>query len=229
MNATAARHPRLRNSLLRIVLQLLAWPLLGFAILAFDDLAPSLLGRTAPPAGSELWVFLQWGLLTPIVVQLALRFPLTERTARNLFIHIVSALLLCGTRIIGEPMRNIVVATVPAPEYLSRTLSRDLLVYASIAVAAHLFLLARRRSAAEHDALVASANVAEAERALLEQTVAPELIIRSLDEIARRIRQEPARAEPLLEQFGEFLRSRIPQPGERPATSVEPLLRELGE
>jgi hypothetical protein len=234
MHANPTRRDTLARSAPRLLLQLVAWPLLGFLIIAFDDLAPSLLGRTlSPRAGSEWWVFLQWGLFTPLVVQLALRFPVIVRTARNLAIHIAAALLLSVIQLAGEPMRAIVIARVPAPEYLSHAFSRDLLVYASIAVAAHLVVLARRRAAAEHDALAAEADVAEAERALLAQTVAPELIIRSLDEIARRIRDEPARVEPLVERFSDFLRARVAQPGQEPepnpeADSEAPLVRELG-
>jgi hypothetical protein len=197
---------RRRERLTGTVLQLIAWPVLGFFILTFDELGPHLV---SPPAGSELYAFLQWGLLTPIVVQLAFRFPWIDRPARNGAIHTVAALLLCAVRLITEPS-VVVMARPPAPQYLSRVLSRDLLIYASIAVAAHLFVLTRRRSAAEREALVAQANLAVAERVLLEQTISPDLIIRSLDEIARRIREEPARVEPLIETFSEFLRSRIP-------------------
>jgi hypothetical protein len=200
-----ARH-RFAASIPRLLLQLLAWPLLGFLIIAFDDLGPSLVRL---PAGSELYPFLQWGLLTPVIVQLALRFPVMDRKLRNTSIHVFSAAVLCLLRIINEPLREIVAARTPVAEYLARTFSRDLLIYASIAIAAHLFVLARRRSDAERAAFAARANLAEAERELMEQTVSPETIVNSLDEIARRIRQEPARAEPLIEEFSEFLRSRI--------------------
>src|SRR3954453_9803689 len=226
---------RVALSIPRLLIQIVAWPLLGWLIIAFDDLGPSLVnligkGTFSLPAGSELYFFLQWGLLTPIVVQLALRFPLMDRPARNLAIHVPAALVLCALRLIGEPNREILIARLPAPQYLGRAISRDLLVYASIAVAAHLFILARRRSAAEQDALRAQTNLAAAERVLLEQTVSPELIIRSLDEIARRIRHEPACVEPLVDLFSEFLRSRIPQPDgtqQMSTVSAEQLASEL--
>jgi hypothetical protein len=205
--------------LLSLLLQLLAWPLLGFLIIAFDDLGPSIVNTLSIPANHDLYAFLQWGLLTPVVVQVAMRFPVLDRPLRNLAIHLVAALLSCGLRIIGEPNHNAIIAGVPAAEYLSQTVSRDLLVYASIAVAAHLYLVARRRAAAEHEALVAQTNVAEAERAVIEKTVSPELIIRSLDEIARRVREEPSRVEPLFESFSEFLRSRQEEPLQRELAS----------
>jgi hypothetical protein len=188
-----------------ILLQLIAWPFLGFLIIAFDELGPAIVH-----ARNDVYVFLQWGLLTPIVVQLALRFPLFERRLRNVAIHVAGAGVLCLLRIIGEPNHSEIIARVPAPQYLSHAMSRDLLMYAAIAVAAHLFILGRRRAAAEHDASLAQAKVAEAERALLEQTVSPELIVESLDEIARCIRHEPARVEALVEHFSELLRAKIP-------------------
>jgi hypothetical protein len=211
---------RLASSIPILLFQLIAWPLLGFLIIAFDDLGPSLASAFSLPAGNNIYVFLQWGLLTPIVVQLALRFPLLDRPARNAAIHTIAAAFLCLLRIVGEPHRSAVIARAPPPEYLAHSISRDLLIYASIAVSAHLFLLERRRAAAEEHALQAQAALADAERALLEQTLAPELIVRGLDEIARRIRDEPARAEPLIEVFSEFLRSQ---------TGAELLTRELGE
>jgi hypothetical protein len=233
------------SSFARLLVLIVVWPLLGFLIITFDELGPALVtsvaagmpgkGTFALPAGSELYSFLQWGLLTPFVVQLALRFPLMDRTVRNIAIQVVAAIVLCGFRLINEPDYALVIAQVPASQYLARAISRDLVIYTSIVVAAHLYVLARRRSAAEREALVAQANLAEAERILLEQTVSPDLIIRSLDEIARRIRYEPTRAEPLIELFGEFLRSRIPpppgyDPHEQPSTrSAELLGRELGQ
>lgn len=191
--------------ILYIVLQLIAWPLLGFLIIAFDEVVPSHVH-----AGNDVYAFLQWGLLTPIVVQLALRFPLFEHRLRNGAIHVAGAFVLCMLRIIGEPNRHLIIARTPAPQYLGHTISRDLLMFASIAVAAHLFVLARRRAAAEREAAAAEANVEEAERALLEQTVSPASITNALDEIARCIRQRPDRAETLIDEFGELLRAKLP-------------------
>lgn len=188
-----------------LLLQLTAWPILGFLIIAFDEVVPSVVRTT-----NDVYAFLQWGLLTPIVVQLALRFPLFERRVRNGAIHFLGAFVLCMLRIIGEPNRHLIIARTPAPQYLGHTISRDLLMYASIAVAAHLFILARRRAAAERDAAAAEANVVEAERAVLEQTVSPDLITRTLDDIARCIREEPQRAETLIDEFGELLRAKLP-------------------
>jgi hypothetical protein len=202
------------RSALPLLAQFLAWPLLGFLIFAFDDLAPSLIngftnGAFRLPPGSNVYVFLQWGLFTPIVVQLALRLPVIDRPLRNGGMHVIAAVVLCLLRIIGEPNRGLVIARIPAAQYLGNAISRDLLIYASIAVAAHLFLLERRRAVAEREALAAQMALATAERTLLEQTVAPERIIRNLDEIAHCIRHEPSRVESLIETFSEFLRSRI--------------------
>lgn len=241
-----SKSPRLARSVPRVIIQILVWPILGILTIAFDDLGPRLVTFLAGfvqeestftlPAGSELYAFLQWGFLTPLVVWLSSRFPLLDRRAKNLAVHLGAALLLLFVRNVFEPkpwtVRTEASVQLAEPPSRARAMSRDLLVYLSIAGAAHLVLFARRRSEAEKEALVAQASLAEARRALFEQTVSPELIIRSLDEIARRIREEPARVEPLVDLFGEFLRSRIPQShGSEvpPARMTEQALeRELG-
>lgn len=242
----ASKSPGLARSVPRVIAQILIWPVLGFLTIAFDDLGPRLVTFFAGfvqvettftlPAGSDLYAFLQWGLLTPLVVWLSFRFPLLDRRAKSLVVHVVAALLLLFVRSVFEPkpwtVRTEASVQLAEPPSRARAMSRDLLVYLSIAGAAHLYVFARRRSKAEKEALAAQASLAEARRALFEQTVSPELIIRSLDEIARRIREEPARVEVLVDVFSEFLRSRIPQSRgseDRPARMPEQALeRELG-
>lgn len=225
---------RTQSRVLRIAGQLLIWPSLGAVIIAFDELAPALatsLGATAARGQAPaIYYFVQWGLLTPFVVLLARRLPLSQHRFRNATLHALAAVVVALARAVGDPARLTAIATgVPPERYLGQAIGRDLLVYASIALVVNAWMRSRNRVAAERAAIHANARVAEAERTLLEQRVAPQLIIESLDELSRRVRAEPDRVQPLIECFSAFLRARLTADGPPTSASEAALRSELQE
>ncbi len=195
------------SSLRTLLLGVVTWPLAGLlGVLVAEHglfLAPG------TNAHRQLYVALQWMLLAPVVVQLVLHFPLFAKWKRNAAIHVAAAVLLCLFRITADPYpRWVFSSALPEPAVRAASISRDLLVYLSIAMAVHLLLLVRGRMKEERAAASLRREVARAERETVMQALAPELIARSFDEIARRVRS--GRAETLIERFGDFLRTAIP-------------------
>lgn len=170
------------------------WPLVGLVAVSIIDLR--LFAEPGSAAHRQLIVLLQWMLLGPVVVQLVIHFPLRGWRARNVVIHALAAALLCLFRFTADPY----------PRWTSGGISHDVLMYVSIAMAAHLVFLVRQRMREERETAAQRRELARVERDLLTQRIAPELIIRTFDEIASRVRRDPESAQLLIDRFGEFLR-----------------------
>jgi two-component system LytT family sensor kinase len=159
--------------------------------------------------------WLLYGLLTPIVMYLAGRWPLRHGTlSQRIPLHLAAALALCVAWAgVGTLLRG---ALLPASDALTRdffvgwtltTLPFGVLVYFAllgIEHAIHYFLEARER---ETQAAQLSARLAEARLGALRMQIQPHFLLNSLNAITVLVRDEDTRtATRLLEQLGEVLR-----------------------
>ncbi len=175
---------------------------------------------TRPPATwrNVLWQggdWLLYGLLTPIVMYLASRWPLRQGTlSRRIPLHLAAALVLCiAWAGVGTLLRA---ALLPGSDALTRdffvgwsltTLPFGVLVYfalVGIEHAVHYFVEARER---ETQAAQLSARLAEARLGALRMQIQPHFLLNSLNAITVLVRDQDTRtATRLLEQLGEVLR-----------------------
>jgi two-component system, LytTR family, sensor kinase len=159
--------------------------------------------------------WLLYGLLTPIVMYLAGRWPLRHGSLfRQIPLHLTAALVLCVAWAgAGTLLRN---ALLPESDAFTReffvswtltTLPFGVLVYfalVGIEHAVHYFLEARER---ETQAAQLSARLAEARLGALRMQIHPHFLLNSLNAITVLVRDQDTRtATRLLEQLGEVLR-----------------------
>jgi two-component system LytT family sensor kinase len=195
-----------------------AW--LGPAILAaFEAYMQSRLGNRPPITWRALaWEGGDWliyALLTPVVFQMARRYPLMRgRAVRHIPVHLLASLVLCavwaGT---GTVLRWAIFPDVATPtaravaSWFFTSLPFGVAVYFAVLGVEHatfFFLEARTR---ETQATRLSAQLAEARLAALRTQLQPHFLLNSLNAITVIVRdRDTLTATRMLEQLGEMLR-----------------------
>jgi two-component system LytT family sensor kinase len=195
-----------------------AW--LGPAILAaFEGYMQSRLGNRPPATWRTLvWEGGDWliyALLTPVVFQLARRYPLMRgRAARHVPVHVAASIVLCAVWAgVGTVLRWAIIPDAGTPtarglaSWFFTSLPFGVAVYFAVLGVAHatfFFLEARAR---ETQATRLSAQLAEARLSALRTQLQPHFLLNSLNAITVIVRdRDTETATGMLEQLGEMLR-----------------------
>jgi LytS/YehU family sensor histidine kinase len=216
-----------------------AW--IGPAILAaFQTYMQARLGSRDPVTWRTLlWEGGDWliyALLTPIVFQLAHRFPLRQgRLAKHIPIHLSAAIVLCGGWATGGALLRW--AVIPGSEPLSvpglaswffTSLPFGVAVYFAVLGIQHaVFYFVEARERESHAARL-SAQLADARLGALRMQMQPHFLFNSLNAITVIVRDQDTRtATRMLEQLGEMLHRviRTDRPQEVPLAEELDFLR----
>lgn len=199
-----------------------AW--LAPALLAvMKEYVRAVVGRGEAPA-SRLLVFegvdwLIYGLLTPFVLILARRYPLSRDTlARRLPVHLVASIGLCAAwALLGWLLSYALFRTGPYGgsllDWFLTSLPFGVAVYFAVLGVEHAlywFVTAQER---ETHAARLEAQLTEARMGALRMQLQPHFLLNSLNAVAVVVRdRDTATATRMLEQLGDMLR-RVTRPG----------------
>ncbi|WP_420124859.1 sensor histidine kinase [Longimicrobium sp.] len=169
---------------------------------------------------------LTWTLLTPIVLALARRFPLTRGSVRrSLPVHVAAALLVAT----ADVLISYAVATQTYlygpfwPRFYWISLHYAVLSYVAVAAAGHGMEIYRRFRERELQASQLETQLARAHLHALEMQIQPHFLFNTLNSISELIHAEPEAAELMVAQLGDLLRMTIAGDGRQEV----PLSREL--
>jgi two-component system LytT family sensor kinase len=196
------------------------------ALLAvLKEYARSLLGSGETP-DIRLLVFeggdwLIYGLLTPFVLLLARRYPLTRDTvARRLPIHLVASLGLCAAWALAGWLLSFALFRAgpyggSMLDWLLTSLPFGVAVYFAVLGVDHaLFWFVAARERETHAARL-EAQLAEARMGALRMQLQPHFLLNSLNAVTVVVRdRDTTTATRMLEQLGDMLR-RVMRPGRR--------------
>jgi two-component system, LytTR family, sensor kinase len=206
-----------------------AW--LAPALLAvMKEYVRAVVGGGEPP-DVRLLVFegvdwLIYGLLTPFVLLLARRYPLTRETlARHLPIHFIASMGLCvAWALAGWLLSFALFGTGPyggsALDWFLTSLPFGVAVYFAVLGVEHaLFYFVAARERETHAARL-EAQLAEARIGALRMQLQPHFLLNSLNAVTVIVRdQDTATATRMLEQLGDMLR-RVMRPGKPQEVSL---------
>lgn len=197
----------------------LGWVLGGVCLTLFEALIHIVSGAPLP-AGWIFWMsigWLEWGLLAPIVVVLAQRFPFRRRARwRFLAVHAPAVVAVSTAHtVIAFALRTAVTGNPGPPGWSLRQLwiaywplhfSLDLLVYGGTLIATQLALLLQASRRRDEERLALERALAGAELDAYKLQLPVESVTGRLREIERAIAVDADRAEGLIEQFCADLR-----------------------
>ena len=197
----------------------LGWVVGGVCLTLFEALIHIVSGAPLP-AGWIFWMsigWLEWGLLAPIVVVLAQRFPYRRRARwRFLAVHAPAVVAVSATHtVIAFALRTAVTGNPGPPGWSLRQLwiaywplhfSLDLLVYGGTLIATQLALLLQASRRRDEERLALERALAGAELDAYKLQLPVESVTGRLREIERATALHPDRAEGLIEQFCADLR-----------------------
>jgi len=160
----------------------------------------------------DLLHFGAWFLLYPVVVLLTVRFPLGVRRRRNLFLHILLALVFSpllmtvtvGLRMLthARPMTwSAFLREAVVPEY-----AWGVTVYVILLSMAHAAEFRRRDQAHALGAAQLEAALALARLNALRMQLEPHFLFNALNSISSLVHRDPDGAERMLARLGDFLR-----------------------
>jgi two-component sensor histidine kinase len=164
-------------------------------------------------SGTE-WLFL--GALTPIIYQLAKRFPIRRETfRRTLGVHVIGALILCfGWATAGVALRYVlgmVSADALAGNFASWLLTSlpwSVFMYFAVLGSVYAFMYFSEAREREAQSARLSAQLAEARLGALRMQLNPHFLFNSLNAIGVLVRdQNTAAASRMLELLGDVLHS----------------------
>ena len=148
---------------------------------------------------TQWWV---WALLTPLVVWLARRFPLTgRRRLSHLALHLAAAVVLATGKTIVD--REIFAALTGFRTYLLlSTVALHITVYAGLVAAAHGLEYYRRSREREQ----LEARLAETRLQLLTMQLQPHFLFNTLNTIAELVHEDAEAADRMIAGLSDLLR-----------------------
>jgi two-component system, LytTR family, sensor kinase len=169
---------------------------------------------------------LVWTLLTPVVLELARRYPIRgEDRIYNLGVH----LLACAVLTSASDLLSFWVATYTFPEEPTWTrfffmgIYNKVLYYAFIVAAGHAIEVYRRYRDRQLHASRLETQLTRAHLHALEMQIQPHFLFNTLNSISELVHHDPPGAELMIAQLGDLLRMTTDSTGRQEV----PLAREL--
>jgi len=199
---------------MRVRLRLLGWIWAGWTALALFFAISLWLnyisqGRPANFRGSlivslaEWWI---WVLLTPVVIELARRFPLrSERRGRDAVIHLLAGIVLATAKVLGERVIRLWIFGV-APYLLPSSFALHFLVYWAIVIATRSFEYYRESQLRALRSSQTEARLNEARLQLLRAQLQPHFLFNALNAISEMVHEDADRADRMIGSLSELLR-----------------------
>jgi two-component system LytT family sensor kinase len=209
---------------IRVSFGFVVWTLLGisFALSAYlnavRDNANISFKRTLSGYLADFWL---WGMLSPLIFRLTIRYELRKRFPRNLFIHlaisIVFALIVLSaasplTWYLGYP--NIVRNPTLFILWRNNAFSiyyfhQGLTIYWTTLVVAHALHYYKGLREEEARASKLSAQLAQAQLQALRMQIHPHFLFNTLNSIAALLHKDVETADRMIARLGDFLRSTL--------------------
>ncbi|HZQ70217.1 MAG TPA: histidine kinase [Terriglobales bacterium] len=166
---------------------------------------------------STLISFLIYGLLAPIVVWLAMKFPVERKNwIRRILLHLVFAVMFTAVHVAVRPMVYQMRGPDGKPRTITWRLYRNLFIYLAfdnmvntympIALLGHFLLYQRRLRDREVRSSQLQAKLAQAQLAMLKMQLQPHFLFNTLNAVSALIRDNPHAAEETLARLSELLR-----------------------
>jgi two-component system LytT family sensor kinase len=209
---------------IRVSFGFLVWTLLGisFALSAYlnavRDNASVSFKRTVTGYLADFWL---WGMLSPFIFKLAVRYELRDRVPRNLVIHlaisIVFALIVLSA---ASPLTwylgYVNLVRYPSLFILWRNnafgiyyFHQGLTIYWTTLVVAHALHYYRGLREEEARASRLSAQLAQAQLLALRMQIHPHFLFNTLNSIAALLHKDVEMADRMIARLGDFLRSTL--------------------
>jgi sensor histidine kinase YesM len=161
--------------------------------------------------------FLIYGLLAPVVIWLAMRFPVERKNwIRRTLLHVVFAFLFTAIHVVGRPLLYEMRGPNGKPRPITWTLYRNMFIflafdnmvntYLPIALLGHFLLYQRRLREREVRSSQLQAKLAQAQLAMLKMQLQPHFLFNTLNAVSALIRDNPHAAEETLARLSELLR-----------------------
>jgi LytS/YehU family sensor histidine kinase len=170
-----------------------------------------------------------WAFLTPAVLLLYRRRPLSRRPLLSIPAHLLAAAAVSA---LAPTVTQVVLSRVhlrglpspaPLPDRLAREIAGEAGTYLLLAAILLVLDMARRARAAELRSAHLEAHLAEARLAALRTQLHPHFLFNTLNGILPRVRLDPEGAAQTLVQLGDLLRASLGNEGE----NVVPLASEV--
>jgi two-component system LytT family sensor kinase len=191
--------------------------------------------RPTASSWSEVWLgaaveastdVLFWAVLTPVILELARRFPVSGPAwMQNLGVHVLGCAVLAS----ASTIFNFWIATYTYPEgpywprfYLIR-IHANVVSYVAVVAAGHAIEVYRRYRDRELHASRLETQLTRAHLHALEMQIQPHFLFNTLNSISELVHQDPPGAELMIAQLGDLLRMTT----DRTAEQEVPLSREL--
>jgi two-component system LytT family sensor kinase len=150
-----------------------------------------------------------WTLLTPVILALARRFPLSgDDRVRNLVLHVLSCVVLAS----ASTIFNFWIATYTYvdgpywPRFYWIRIHSNVISYLAVAAAGHAFEVYRRYRDRELHASQLETQLARANLHALEMQVQPHFLFNTLNSISELVHHDPEAADLMIAQLGDLLR-----------------------
>ncbi len=168
-------------------------------------------------AVSTLISFLIYGLLAPIVIWLAMIFPVERKNwIRRTLLHLVFAFIFTAIHVVARPAVYQMRGPDGRPRAVTWRLYRNLFIflafdnvvntYLPIALLGHFLLYQRRLRDREVRSSQLQAKLAQAQLAMLKMQLQPHFLFNTLNAVSALIRDNPHSAEETLARLSELLR-----------------------
>jgi two-component system, LytTR family, sensor kinase len=150
-----------------------------------------------------------WAALTPLILYLADRFPLTRRTLiRNGALHLAAMLVVGILKLIVDQQIRLWLFG-RAPYLLLSSLAFNVLVYWAIVAAAHGASYHRTSRARELQASQLETRLADTRLQLLSMQLQPHFLFNTLNAIAELLHEEPETADRMIAGLSVLLRETL--------------------
>ncbi|HEX7152158.1 MAG TPA: histidine kinase [Thermoanaerobaculia bacterium] len=194
-----------------VLVSIFAWPLIGALVFLFEAVLSAVVGQGFGIDPEDLrWGFvgwLEWMLLAPLVVLIAMRIAWTRLPLHAVWALVVStahSVIFFALR--GVPVESMFETWLPvAPRFLSL----DLLVYGATVLATHVVIDLEQAWVRHRDEVELERRLARAEHDLLKAQLRPDQLDGALREIEELIEQDTLAAERRINTFSEFLRASL--------------------
>jgi two-component system, LytTR family, sensor kinase len=211
MNSDCVSAPRQRNS--RWLLLSACWAIVVIVFASqwyFYDGAHGLTDRFLFYLG---WSFYLWGVLTPLALWLARRYPIESGTwTYYLPLHVAFSLLLTTAQLSLEALANWLRAgrdwslSAALSHYLRQHTQIGFLIYWLVVIAAQFYRMHDQSRKRQVHAAQLEARLAEAQINNLRTQLHPHFLFNTLQAIATLISEDPEAAEDVVLQLSQLLR-----------------------
>lgn len=220
-----------------LLLGFIAWSIiqLFFYSRSYLSYATQVDGMDAPVTWGDVWLralaedactVLVWTLFTPVILELARRFPVERgRRGRHLAVHAAAALALGSADIVlSFWVAEHTYRYGPFwPRFYWINLHYEVLSYAGVSAAGHMMEVYRRYRERELHAAQLQTQLARARLHALEMQLQPHFLFNTLNSISELVHDDPGAAELMVAQLGDLLRMTMSGEGREEV----PLSREL--